>query len=388
MKKIALICNTYIRNYGSILQSYATYCTLKSLGYDVDVVNYQDVPRNVKIKLRINWHIRIPMLLHWKNIKKKIQSFVASKKESFRRIKSGRACAMDQFVYDNFSFTKKLFSIDEVRNVIKQYDIVVLGSDQLWGVAEIIRNYHTLNFVPEQMPKITYATSFGVSNLPSFLKKETRCFLNRINSLSVREESGAAIIKSLTGRSAQVVVDPTLLLTESEWNSIVNLKKPYERSYVFCFFLGDNPLHRAFAKIFQQKTGLKIVSMLHLDEFIKDDETFADETFDNASPLDFVNLIKNAEYIICDSFHASVFSIIFRKMFFTLDRYDSKSTNSRNTRIASLFGKLGLENRHITGCENIDLLLQKNIDFDSVHKRLDVWRNESKQYLKNALSLD
>ena len=160
-----------------------------------------------------------------------------------------------------------------------------------------------------------------------------------------------------------------------------------ENPYIFCFFLGDNPNHRDFARKFKKETCLPIVYMQHLEEYIKIDNVFADKCINDASPADFINLIKNAEYVICDSFHASIFSIIFKKQFFTLNRYAMNTSNSRNTRIESLFSKLGLENRHIKGTELISDLLKVSTDYKSVHNIWREWKNESIDFLKNALGI-
>lgn len=383
--KIALICNTYIRNYGSILQSYATYIKIKQLGYNVDVVNYKDVPRDKIIQLKLTWYIRIPMLFKYAEIKKKLNSIRASRDLIYLKILYERNKVMDNFVNDYFTFTDKCDSIKEVKKVIQRYNAVVIGSDQLWGIAEIIRNYHTLNFVPTTIPKIAYATSFGISNLPNFICHKAKKFLKRFDKLSVRETSGANIIKELCGREAKVVVDPTLLLTTEEWNSIINTKRIINEPYLFCFFLGNNPEQRKFAKQFSHKVQMPIVSIQHLDEYIPSDIHFADYNINNASPFDFINLIKNANYILCDSFHASVFSIIFKKQFYTLDRYKSNSPNSRNTRIQSLFEKLAIESRHIDTSSSIDSLLNIATNYDLVHEKWNEWRNDSMNYLKKAL---
>ena len=383
--KIALVCNTYVRNYGSILQSYALYKKVKQLGYNVDVINYKDVPKGFLIQIKQTIYIRIPMLFKIKEIRKKIVSIKMSRNIAFQKIKEQRNRMMDIFVKNNFSFTPHCNSVEDVQNVIKKYDCVLIGSDQLWGVAEIMRDYHTLNFVPDDMPKIAYGTSFGVSNLPYFIQHKAKRFLQRIDRISVREKSGAKIINEISGRTAQVVVDPTLLLTTNEWSTIAGAERKIKDSYIFCFFLGNNPRQRDLAKQFSNKVHLPIVSMQHLDEFIPTDVHFADININDASPNDFINLIKNAEYILCDSFHASVFSIIFKKNFFTLDRYKASSSNSRNTRIQSLFSILGIEERHIDTNTSIDNLLKISTNYELVHNKWYEWRNKSLNYLTDSL---
>ena len=383
--KIAYICNTYIWNYGSILQSYALFVKIKQLGFEADVVDYKDTPNTLKAQFKQTLFLRIPMLFKYSELKKKILSIKISHNVSYCNIQNQRHKAMKLFVTNNFTFTKPCNTIQDVKNQIKDYACVLIGSDQLWGVAEILRDYHTLNFIPDNQPKISYATSFGVSQLPCFVRSKARNFLKKIDFLSIREKSGAEIIKNIADRDAKIVVDPTLLLSPSDWSLVAGNEKRISEKYIFCFFLGNNPDQRNFTKQFSKKVNLPIVSMQHVDEFIPSDIDFADININDASPNDFINLIKNAEYIICDSFHASVFSIIFKKNFYTLDRYKSSSTNSRNTRITSLFSILGLENRHINIHSNVDELIKITTDYNHVHEKWYEWKQESLNYLKNSL---
>lgn len=385
--KIAYICNTYIRNYGSILQSYALYVKLKQLGFEPDVVDYKDTPNSIQTQFKQTLFLRIPMLFKYSELKKKFLSIKAKKNEKYNEILHHRYHAMDVFVNENFSFTRHCDTINDVQKVINDYDSVFIGSDQLWGVAEILRDYHTLNFVPSNKPKISYATSFGVSQLPYFVRYKTSKFLKRIDMLSVREISGAKLIKDISGRTAEVVVDPTLLFTPQEWDSITCNRSKINRKYVFCFFLGNNPNQRNFAIEFSKKVDMPIVTMQHVEEYIPSDNDYADINVNDASPADFVSLIKDAEYIICDSFHASIFSIIFRKQFFTLNRYASSSSNSRNTRIFSLFSKLGITDRNIQANADIEKILHITTNYDEVHEKIKIWRNESLEYLKSTIKI-
>lgn len=386
-KKIALICNTYIRNYGSILQSLATFKKISSLGYEVEVINYKDNPDR-KAKLEIIYHLKLPLLTDPTFLKKKFKNSISAiGNHEYKRIVADRNTIMDLFVNKHFIFSKKCNNINEVKNIIKDYNAVIIGSDQLWGPADIIRDYHTLNFVPEKILKIAYATSFGVSKLPKFLNKRTANFLRKINYLSVREDSGAKIIESLINLKVQVVADPTLLLTQDEWNQYIDNNPRIQGKYIFCFFLGDNEEQRNFAKEVSKKMKMPIVSIQHMDEFIKSATNFADINVNDASPSDFINLIKYAELILCDSFHASIFSIIYSKKFFTFNRYNSSSPNARNSRIDTLSNKLDLSNRHLIQINtlNIEQQLSSEINYQKVHTKLNAWKEESLNYLKNSL---
>lgn len=140
-------------------------------------------------------------------------------------------------------------------------------------------------------------------------------FLKKIKHIGVREESGQKLVKEIANRDVPVVCDPTLLFTGDEWMAIQQKEPIIKGKYILCYFLGNNPPHREFAKRLKEVTGCKIIALTHLDEFVKSDEGYADETPYDIDPADFLNLIRNAEYVCTDSFHCSVFSILYKRQF-------------------------------------------------------------------------
>lgn len=244
--------------------------------------------------------------------------------------------------------------------------------------------FFNLLFVDENIRKIAYASSFGVSEIPSFQRKETGKYLDRFYRIGVREESGKKIVESLSTKKAQVVADPTLLLTSEEWteeirDSKVNTSTPY----IFCYFLGTNPEARAAANELKEKTGFKIITLRHMDEFIETDEKFGDEAPYNVNPEDFVKYIKEAEYILTDSFHCSAFSIQFHKRFMTFYRFAIGKKGGRNSRIDSLFSVLQIPQDRIYKGDIAKI--SSKIDWDSVDNSLNLFRQESINYLREAL---
>ena len=142
--KIALICNTYIRNYGSILQSLASYKVLQDLGNEVKVINYKDYPTS-KAKKKIFWYVKLPLILNPKTLIAKIKKVILSKSNpDFLKIRRNREMSMDSFVVKHFEFTAACDSIEEAKKEILKMDTVVVGSDQLWGPVDILRDYNTL----------------------------------------------------------------------------------------------------------------------------------------------------------------------------------------------------------------------------------------------------
>ena len=156
--------------------------------------------------------------------------------------------------------------------------------------------------------------------------------------------------------------------------------------YILCYFLGNNPPHREFAKRLREATGCKIVALTHLDEYIRCDEGYADETPYDVDPADFLNLIRNASYVCTDSFHCSVFSILYKRCFFAFRRYARNTRQSTNSRLDTLFGLAGISGRILRGDENVKKCLDMKIDYDEVHKNIEKIRSSSYVYLKTALN--
>ena len=192
------------------------------------------------------------------------------------------------------------------------------------------------------------------------------------------------MIKELTGREVPTVVDPTILFTGEEWKEIITEKKVVENEkYIFCYFLGNNPEQRLEVEKLKKATGYKIVFIPHLDEFIESDIKFGDKQLYNVGPEEFVNLIRNAEYVCTDSFHGSVFSILNHKKFVTFNRFKTTDRNSRNSRIDSLLQQTNLSERRYDG--NLVEQIVKDIDYDKVESRLTKMREKSEDYLEMAL---
>lgn len=385
--KIAIICNYYHRNYGSVLQSYALYKFIELQGGNPHVIGYSPV-LNTKQRFEVKFRVGTKLMLNKKYIKKKLCLIFNRDKVKFfldlRYNKRGKL--FDEFVRENIIHIDKYDTLQSLKTSIQNYSAVVLGSDQLWGLSDIIIDYHTLSFVPETQKKIAYGTSFGVSSLPRYFEKKAKNFLLRFDYLSARERSGQTIIKNSIGRNAPLVVDPVLLLNKNEWKKISGNERLIQEKYIFCYMLGNNPQHREIVKRIAKEKGLKIVSISHLDEYVPCDDGFADINADASSPSAFINMIENAELVLTDSFHATVFSIIFKKNFYTFLRYAKNDKLSKNTRITSLLNNLHLGERLIENTEKVDIS-DKNIDYEEAYIELKELKSKSINYLCKALDM-
>ncbi len=387
IKKIGMAINYNYPDYGGMLQAYASFRKIKELGYEPEAINIEMLSGSIK-KRKLKYfakNIFDLSIVREKSqiVKKKLKIKLDKNFGMNMRI---RNLAFESFCHKHFVVSKEYKSWSELSEACYFYDAIVVGSDQLWLPSNIEGDYYTLSFVPDNVKKIAYATSFGVERIPKQQYKKTKKFLNRFDYLSAREKSGVDIIKEFTGRNVQQVCDPALLLSANEWGIVSGDKKIIDGNYIFCYFMGDNPSHREFVKQLRKKTGYKVVSLLHLDQFIAGDENYADETPYDISPADFVNLIKNAEYVCTDSFHGTVFSMIFKREFFTFKRFTQNATLSTNNRIDSLLGYMGMENCIIEDGYIMDEMLERRTDFETVHKKLDTFRSNSIMYLVNAIN--
>ena len=267
-----------------------------------------------------------------------------------------------------------------------EYSKFVLGSDQVLHPINYGSHYYTMEWIPEQIKKITYAASFGVSNIPKYQIKGTKKFLGRIDNISVREQQGAQIVYDMINKKVPVVVDPTLLLDSDMWGGIsANIQ---DKDYIFCYFLGDNKMAREMAIAMKKKTGKKIFSIPCMDEINLEDLKFGDKQLYDVGPSEFLSYIKNAAYVITDSFHGTVFSVLFNKQFVVYNRYNNKNKNSTNSRIDTLLLKIELENRRVlNNCsteESVNILLGA-IDYSKVNFKVSELKSESIEYLKCVL---
>lgn len=389
-KKIGIAAVTYKENFGSALQTYATQYTLEKMGYDARIFDIRGVHRQIHIKKLLYYAGRIfdPVELKYllANLKSRSRKTASASTDQYAQEMNVRKQVYADF---NKKWNKMLPTVNgwkALSEQASQMDAVVVGSDQLWRPSNIVGCYFTLEFVPDNVKKIAFSTSFGVPELPKKLHRHARKFLSRIEHISVRENSGADIVKAESGREATVVCDPTMMLTAEDWMHIQNEKPFAEGKYILMYLMGDNPEQRAFVEQLSKNTGCRIIGLLHGATYIAYDEEVADEKPFNVGPSEFVNLIRNAEYVCTDSFHCCVFSILNSTKFFAFRRWPDGSKFSANDRLYTLLDFTGLSTRMLTGTEDVAKCIAEPIDFEDVLVRVAEKRKMSMEYLKNALN--
>ena len=372
-----------------MLQAYATQRAIEKLGYNaVTVASNAPITYMTQSKLKYYFHklsnkdIVLTKLRQY-NSKLKLKQYpdiVNGKKE--------RDIYFEKFYKNYIHLSNYNANREDLTKFASTCDAVVVGSDMLWHPINIEHDFFTLTFVPDNVKKISYATSFGTTHIPKYQVENYKIFLNRFSSISVREKSGVDVIEKLEIRQdVSVVLDPTLLFTGDEWMLLQDTQPIINEKYIFCYFLGVNQEHRDFANHLKKLAGYKIVALQHLDEFVETDLNFGDIRPYNVGPKEFLNLIRNAEYICTDSFHGTCFSILNHKKFFTLNRFSNTHSQSTNTRMDSLLSSLRLEDRRIEPqAVNYETILEAKIDYEAVDITLKKMRRESYDYLENAIN--
>ena len=386
-KKVGIVSCYFKNNYGSMLQAYATKKVLDNNNIDNETININYNTDFSKGKKKYY----LTQIFNFNFIKSKLgmvkMKFDVKLNKKLRKNVSIRNKKYKEF-RNEFNLSRSNNTYEDLKKqAIERYSDVIVGSDQLWLPVNVVADYYTLNWVPDNINKISYSTSFGVSNIPTKYNEQYKHFLKRINHLSVREDTGVKLIKDIAGIDAKLVCDPTILLTKEEWDDVAVKERIIKDKYILCYYLGSNIEHRKFAERLREKTGYKIVSLNHADEYVKYSDKFCDIDPYDIGPKEWINLVKNAEYVCTDSFHGTVFSLIYNKKFFNFRRYKATAKASTNSRLDSLLKIVKVSNERIlTGEEDIDKVLKYQIDFDTVNKELNKFREDSKKWLLDSIT--
>ena len=385
MNPIGLVTCYFHHNYGSMLQAYATEMIMQELGLPYQTIACK-APIDYMEANKIGYVVKKLLIGDWKMKLGRMKVEREKKRNpTFAQNWAVRDAAFNRFANESFHLSPYCRNRKELNDMASNYSAFIVGSDQLWRTDSVEHGYYTLEWVPDNIRKIAYSTSIGVKEVPWFQVKKNRRFMNRFDYMALREQSACDLVYKLTGRKVQVVLDPTLLFTGEQWMDIQRTEPLATGKYIFCYLLGNNPEQRMLIKRIQKETGLKIVALQHLDEYIPSDEGFADEAPYNVGPREFLNYIRNAEYVFTDSFHCSVFSILYKKKFFTFSRFSETAKQSTNTRIDNLMSLTGLQQRRVYAQTGVNTILNTQSDYAEVDKRLQLQRKSSMGYLRNAL---
>lgn len=316
--KIGIITHYYKNNnYGGMLQAYALCKKLNDIGYRSMQISYAMQNRRFAFEGKL---VKL-IALTCRFVKRNINLFphFATQLKIRKRLK----------VLSNFRksmpHTKKVYDLKNITKC-REFDAYITGSDQVWNPSWVDDAF-LLNFAWDKI-KISYAASLGVGMLDDEASKKYKTALADYSAISVREANAVGLLQGLTNKPIELVLDPTLLLTADEWSEICEGDFPKE-DYVFCYFLGGQEDERCLAKEYAKGKGYKLLTIPYLNgSYRKTDAKFNCEKVYDVSVGRFINLIRHAKCVFTDSFHASVFSHIFHKEFFTICRGNSETNGS------------------------------------------------------------
>lgn len=352
-------------NHGAMLQAFALPSYLDSLGHDVRVIDYRPVymTERHRVPPRYNyWGIRQLYLL-------------AKLPEDFGGWKRKRS--MMSFFQRYMPITSEQYHcIDELRNNPPEADLYIAGSDQIWNTTfkNGTDSAFYLDFgAPKR--KISYAASFATTALKEGTEVFVKGKLNNFDAISVREQSGLNLLKSL-GFDGKVVVDPVFLLTSSWWTEHLCLEEVGGSDYIltYDFEKKDSPI----GKLAQRLAKIWHCSIYTVSPFKRD---YADQSYVCCGPDKFVSLIKSARCVISNSFHGTAFSMIFGRDFFVVKRKDGL-----NIRMQDLLSRYGLDHRMVTD-DILDNQLVDDIDYKPVYKQLNQDIENSKAFLNHQIAM-
>lgn len=372
--KVAIVTITDGANYGNRLQNYALQTALEEFGCSVETIqsrSYRDK------SLFQNFVCLI------KNFLKKI---IGKETDGHMRIRIRQFSKFNSKYIKLSKFVLKNNHAPE--SISRYYDYFICGSDQIWNtkiriIRDDIKNYLAFFSPPEK--RISYAASFGTNVIDEkyipFFKEE----LSKFKSISVREAVGVDIVRNLCKKEAHLVLDPTMLISSTKWSEIA--KKPKyatDNDFILTYFLGGrNDSIKKYISDLQ--VNFENCKVYNLDIEFKKITEIEDISVYLTTPDEFIWLIKNAKCVLTDSFHATVFSVIFGKPFMVFDRIEVEKGNNMGSRIDTLLSKFNLEfNRDDI---NSPSKIPAEYDYNAIDKILESERKHSLKFLKDAINI-
>lgn len=356
--KVATITFQNTNNYGATLQCFALHRTLKILGAETEVVQYNSPYLNKPYKIRA--------------LKEKgFIRFVLGNIWTLMRTPRNKNFA--EFNKKNIAFTRTVDSYT-IASLEPDFDLFITGSDQVWnGNLSGHDPIYFLNFIKENKKKGSYAASFGFVNIPKEDYDWYKEQLTGFRYYNVRETSGQKIVKELTGCEAKLTIDPTLLLEQNEWKKVMKVPN-IKGSYILVYQISPSRKLSEIVANLRVKTGYKVVAI----PFVMD-WRYKFKSMFSIGPAEFLGLFCNASYVVTDSFHGTAFSLIFNKKFWTL-------SSRKESRITSLLDILGLDDRILYSDEPVNIDLTREIYYDNANVKFDKYRQSALTIIKEMIN--
>lgn len=377
MKRIGIVTIYDNNNYGNRLQNYALQQYLISMGMDVQTIknipyyDYRYGGNVAKRRLIKRLILNLPIIKN--NTRKKEYKFW---EEQLLKptLYEKRYQAFEEFERQ-IQYYPELIGYYNMHKLDRKFDYFITGSDQVWN-PKLMRGtgLDFLTFAGKNK-RIAYAASIALDNLPTEYHKRFSAYLKGMNVISVREKQAVDIILNNFGVKCTQVIDPTMLLTYDEWNSLAeqSVVKLPER-YVVCMFLGKK-ISISEIDRYASENDCEIIWLNNKEQM---------ETYEYG-PIDFLKVISDAQMVFTDSFHGCVFSMLFHTSFYAMQR--KGEADYMFSRIQSLLSMFGLNNRNYSESGNSELIKIGNSSWNSVDQKLADERDKAEVFLKKALKI-
>lgn len=360
---IGILTLPFNNNYGGYLQCYALMTILKQNGYDVELI-YRRHKKAPAIKKIVPTLKNLVKMLLGRNV----ISIIPDEEKSFRSNGASMMPFLDGRITPK---SKPLYTTGEFNKYITgRYDAVIVGSDQVWRpeYGSGIRDYFFYGIQDDNLIRLSYAASFGTDDPLYTVEELNDCgkALEKFKGISIREESGLNVIKKFGGNlmtKPQLVLDPTLLLTAEDYNKIINEIVSPSMGKVFCYVLDTNSQKDAIINV--------ICSRLNKEKYVVSDIQSCNASLPSIES--WLSAIRDSDFVITDSFHGMVFSVIFQKEFIVCP-----NMKRGGVRFKSFLGTLGLDNRII---ENEMIRDLSPIDWRVVSNKLTELKDQSIRFL-------
>lgn len=373
--KIGIITQPLATNYGGLLQNYALQESLRRLGHTPITIN-QYWPLIPKKKYLIKSAKNIVKRI----IGRKYTPLVYIKDNDIKTI----SVNTDKFINNYLTCTKRVSRLADYRKVIAEENLeaIIVGSDQVWRpiyCRNIERSY--LNFAEGfRIKRIAYAASFGVDEWEYSNEQTQTCkeLVKKFEAVSVREEGGIKLCQDFLDINAKLVLDPTMLLDKEDYIKLVDISEiPQSNGNLFTYILDMTEEKQAYIDKVAQKTCLTPFSSMPAKgkEYIKTDI----EQCVYPPVEQWLRAFMDAKFVVCDSFHGAVFSIIFNKPFIIIGNKERGMS-----RFHSLTKLFSLEERLISDFDNIEII-EKHIDWGSINEKREQMKTLSFNFIKEGL---
>lgn len=360
-----------VYNYGASLQAYALSKYLTLQGHEVEIIDYK-APYLYRL---INF-FEVDTLKFQRNIFTKIIYCIYMFPRRMRFFR--KYYKYKQFNKKSLALTTKKYTNNDELKTLKEKDFYVCGSDQIWNSLNFPCGKDPafyLQFAPKTKKRISYAASFGANEIGDGMENFVTKEVSALSAISVREESGIQILKKLGVNNSYLVCDPVFLIDVGEWNKTSGKEPIIKEKYVLVYGFDNMELILEIARKYCELYNAKLVSLYYQD--VEEDYRMCD-----SGPVEFLNLIRFAECVITNSFHATAFSLIFQRQFIVVNRTEK----GLSERLDNILGLAELKERNVNTVTQAVQAMQTPIVYEGLPEGIEKLVEKSRLFLKESIN--